>query len=133
MNGYILSAGIISIIAFFIHAFMGDKEYKTIYPVDEETGSKKIISWIQGRCGWHWVSVDLFLCGVVLLLVSATNLLDGKKEIALLLGIYFFVTGLIWLATVLFSKTEGKQVILLGQWILCFLLSGLILFGRTTL
>ncbi len=130
MNWYIFSAGIISIIAFFIHAFVGDKEYKLILPNNEAESSKKIVSWIQGRSGWHWVSVDLLLSGIVLLLISATNYLEGEKTIALLLGIYFLVVGVTWLGIVLFSKTQNNQIVVLGQWILCFVLSGLIFLGR---
>jgi hypothetical protein len=73
MNWYIFSAGIISIIAFFIYAFVGDKEYKLILPNNEDKNSQKIVSWIQGRSGWHWVSVDLLLSGIVLLLISTNK------------------------------------------------------------
>ncbi|MEN8215551.1 MAG: hypothetical protein ABFS56_04095 [Pseudomonadota bacterium] len=133
MNWYIFSAGIISIIAFLIHAFVGDKEYKLILPNNEDESNKKILSWIQGRSGWHWVSVDLLLSGIVLLLISATNYLEAEKTLALLLGIYFLVVGVTWFGTVLFSKTKNNQIIVLGQWILCFLLSGLIFLGWASL
>jgi hypothetical protein len=133
MNWFVFSAGILAIIAFFIHALIGDKEYRLIRPEKDQQNSTYMDSWIQGRSGWYWVSMDLLLTGCLLVLISTTDYLDGEKTIALLLGVYFLFTGTVWFGTVLISKTNNKQILILGQWMLCFLLSALILLGRGTL
>ncbi|MBL1275543.1 MAG: hypothetical protein COB30_005610 [Ectothiorhodospiraceae bacterium] len=128
MNILILIAGVLSLVAFFAHAFVGDKEYKALKPT-ESCPDKSRETWVQVRSGWHWVSVDLFLSGVLLLLLATTEIIKAKTEILLLLSIYFLFCGVIWLGTVVFSRTNNKQIIVLGQWIFCFLMSGLIYFG----
>lgn len=129
MNTPILIAGILSLIAFFAHVFVGDKEYSQLKPepsVDEKIKE----TWIQVRAGWHWVSVDLFLSGILLVLLAVSNIIQEKQAILLLLGIYFFVTGLVWLGIVLLSKNNNKQLLVLGQWIFCFIVSALIYYGN---
>ena len=128
MNITIFVAGILSLVAFFAHAFIGDKEYKALKPV-ENCPEKTKETWVQARGGWHWVSVDLFFAGVLLLLLATTEIIKAKTEISLLLSIYFFLCGAVWFCTVSFSKTNNKQILVLGQWIFCFLMSGLIYFG----
>lgn len=128
MNIPILLAGVLSLVAFLAHAFVGDKEYKALKPVETCPDKNKEI-WIQVRSGWHWVSLDLFLAGVLLLLLATTEIVETKTEILLILSIYFFLCGAVWLCTVAFSRTNNKQILVLGQWIFCFLMSGLIYFG----
>ncbi len=128
MNIPMVIAGALSLLAFFAHAFVGDKEYGVLKP-ETEAPSKNKETWVQVRSGWHWVSVDLLLSGVVLLLMATTEIIKAKTEISLLLSIYFFVCGIVWLGTVLLSKSDNKQILVVGQWIFCFLMSGLIYAG----
>ena len=131
MNIPIFIAGLLSFFAFLAHAFIGDKEYKSIKPGDGSP-DKTREAWIQARSGWHWVSVDLFLAGILLILLAATEIISAKSEISLLLAIYFTVCGFIWLGTILMSKDKNMQILVLGQWIFCFIMSGLIYFGSQT-
>lgn len=128
MNILILIAGVLSLIAFFAHAFVGDKEYSALKPGIKSPYKHKE-TWVQVRGGWHWVSVDLLFAGVLLILLATTEVLTAKTEISLLLSIYFLLCGVVWLGTVAFSRTNNKQILALGQWIFCFLMSGLIYFG----
>jgi hypothetical protein len=128
VNIPLLIAGALSFLVLLAHAFVGDKEYKVLYP-EKDASSKQKEIWVQVRSGWHWVSVDLLLSGSVLLLMATTEIIKAKKEISLLLCVYFFTCGVVWLGTVLTSKTENKQILILGQWIFCFLMSGLIYAG----
>lgn len=121
-------AGALSLLAFIAHSFIGDKEYRALKP-GETSPHKNKETWVQVRSGWHWVSTDLLLSGILLILMATTEIITSKPEISLLLSIYFFACGVIWLSTVLISKTENKQIIILGQWIFCFLMSGLIYAG----
>lgn len=133
MNGYFLSAGILAIVAFFVHAMIGDKEYRQLRPAAEGGDAKLMEAWIQARSGWHWVSVDLLLTGLVLIVLASTRFLSAVKEIAYLLVIYYLAAGLVWLITVFLSKTHGRQVFSMGQWIFCFVMSGLVYRGAAVL
>ncbi len=86
MNITILIAGVLALLAFFIHSFIGDKEYRALIP-DKETVAKNKDTWVQVRCGWHWVSVDLLITGIILLLMATTEIIQAKAEISLLLSI----------------------------------------------
>jgi hypothetical protein len=128
MNVPILIAGVLSLVAFIAHAFQGDKEVLMLKP--EETDSKiKKQSWVQTRSGWHWVSVDLLFSSILLILISTTEFIENKSSIAQLLSVYFLLTGVVWFITVLFSKNNRKQIFTVGQWIFCFIMSGLIYYG----
>lgn len=128
MNTPILLAGVLSLLAFCAHAFIGDREYHILKP-SADSSDKAKETWVQVRSGWHWVSVDLLLSGTILLLIATTELIKAKSEISMLLSSYFFVCGMVWLFTVFFSKTTYKQILVLGQWIFCFLMSALIYAG----
>ena len=129
MNILILIAGILSLIAFFAHAFVGDKEYRLLKP-EPDVDEKIKETWVQVRSGWHWVSVDLFLSGILLIILAISDIIQEKQVVLLLLSIYFFVTGLVWLGTVFLSKNNNRQLLVLGQWIFCFILSTLIYYGN---
>ncbi len=128
MNGYLLLAGIFALFAFVLHAWLGDREYKLLRPSNDANG-KKIAIWIQARSGWHWVSMDLLLSGILLIALATSGMITAQKEIAFLLFLYFLMTGLAWFGTVLFSRTNNKQFFALGQWIFCFITSWLIYLG----
>lgn len=128
MNTLLLVAGVLLLLAFIAHAFIGDREYKALKPkIDAPSKTKE--TWVQVRSGWHWVSVDLLFSAGILLLMATTEFIKAKSEISLLLSIYFLICGVVWLCTVLFSKTENKQILVLGQWVFCFLISGIIYAG----
>lgn len=63
MNILLMLAAIFPLIAFFTHAFIGDKELCQIRP--KENVGKPSDSWIQTRAGWHWVSVYISSAGCV--------------------------------------------------------------------
>ncbi len=129
MNIPVLIAGILSLVAFLVHAFMGSKENKILKP-DTSVLSKEKETWIQIVSGWNWVGVDLFLSGILFILVACTDIISAKKEILFLLSIYFLLCGIVWLCSVLLSKNSNKQVFVLGQWIFCLIVSGLVFWGQ---
>ncbi len=128
MNIPFLAAGVLTLFAFVAHAVIGDKEYRVLKP-EEVDPSKSKETWIQTRAGWHWVSTDLLLSGILLILLASTDRIEAEAEIALLLSIYFFACGIVWLLIVSVSKTEIKQLCVLGQWLFCVLVGGLIYSG----
>ena len=117
-----------SFLAFLAHVFVGDKEIRYLKPGEEEPVHATTF-WIQARGGWHWVSVDLLLASLFLLSVAITAASNEWSKFLHLLSVYFFVCGASWLTTVLFSRNNNKQLLTVGQWIFCFIMSGLIYAG----
>lgn len=120
-----LIAGGLAIFAFMAHAFIGDKEFLSLRPEDSSEEKLKD-TWVQTRAGWHWVSVDLLFSGLLLMVIGLSDFISAEKTILAILAIYYFCCGFIWLVTVAFSKTSPRQMLVLGQWMFCFLMAGLI-------
>lgn len=130
MDLYILIANILTITAFFIHAFIGDKELKQIEPMYEnDEKNKKREIWTMARCGWHWVSFDLFLASIGLALINFSNFFDNEKTLLQILSVYFSGYALVFLFTIFISKKFSKNYLKLGQWILLLIICGLIFMG----
>ena len=131
MNTPILIANALTLLAFLIHTFVGDKELG----INEPTGNhddnyQKREKWTMARCGWHWVSVDLLLATIVLALISFTSFFDNEKTLLQLLSIYFLAYASVWILTISISKQFPKNYLKLGQWLLLLAISGLIHFGN---
>ncbi|MDF3026005.1 MAG: hypothetical protein K0S23_312 [Fluviicola sp.] len=130
MNIAILSANILTLFAFVLHTFVGDKELKVNEP--SETSEDKFLKrekWTMARCGWHWISFDLLFASIGLALINFTNFFDNEKTLLQILTIYFLGYAIVWVITITISKQFPKNYLKLGQWILLLLISGLIYFG----
>lgn len=128
----ILIANILTLLAFVIHTFVGDKELKLIEPTDNEKDNfKKQEKWTMGRCGWHWVSFDLLFATIGLGLINFTSYFDNEKTLLQILIIYFLGYAVVWALTIAISKQFPKNYLKLGQWILLLLICGLIYYGQT--
>ncbi|WP_428742157.1 hypothetical protein [Tenacibaculum sp.] len=128
MNIPILIANILTLLAFLIHTFMGDKELKIIEPEDNQTYLKRE-KWTMARSGWHWISFDLLFASIGLGLINFTDYLENETQLLQLLAIYFFGYGVAWLIGITISKKFPKNYLKLGQWMLLWLISGLIYWG----
>ena len=130
MSITILIANILTLLAFILHTFMGDKELKVNEPTDgNDENYQKIEKWTMARCGWHWVSFDLFFATIGLGLINFTSYFENEKTLLQLLAIYFLGYAIVWALTISISKQFPKNYLKLGQWILLLLISGLIYFG----
>lgn len=130
MNILILLANILTLLAFFIHTFMGDRELKTIEPENEnDENYLKREKWTMARSGWHWISFDLLFATIVLGIINFTDYLESEKLLLQILAIYFLGYGIVWLIGIAISKSFPKNYLKLGQWILLWLISGLIYWG----
>jgi len=127
----ILIANILTLLAFVIHTFVGDKELKVNEPTNEtdETFQKRE-KWTMARCGWHWVSLDLLFASIGLALMNFTDFFDNEKTLLQILTVYFFGYAIVWAITIFISKPFKKNFIKLGQWILLLFISGLIYYGQ---
>ena len=128
MNTPILIANILTLLAFLIHTFMGDREFKIIEPEDDPKHLKRE-KWTMARSGWHWISFDLLFASIGLALINFTNYLENEIQLLQLLAIYFFGYGVAWLIGISISKKFPKNYLKLGQWMLLWLISGLIYWG----
>jgi hypothetical protein len=126
----ILLANILTLLAFFIHIFMGDRELKIIQPVtDLNLGTEKQEKWTMARCGWHWISFDLLFATIGLATINFTDYFNNEKTLLQILAVYFLGYSIVWVLTIAISKPFPKNYIKLGQWILLLLISGLIYLG----
>lgn len=130
MNIPILIANILTLLAFVIHAFMGDRELKIIEPENEnDENYLKQEKWTMARSGWHWISFDLLFATIGLGLINLTDHLENEKLLLQILAVYFLGYGIVWLIGIAISKSFPKNYLKLGQWILLWLISGLIYWG----
>ncbi|MCK4664135.1 MAG: hypothetical protein KAT68_14805 [Bacteroidales bacterium] len=130
MNIPILIANILTLLAFFIHTFMGDKELKLIEPKTEQDNNyEKQEKWTMARCGWHWISFDLLFASIGLGLINFTDFFKNEKTLLQILSVYFLGYAIVWIIIILISKQFSKNYLKLGQWILLLVISGLIFWG----
>ena len=126
----ILIANILTLLAFSLHTFMGDRELKIIQPATNlNIGTEKQEKWTMARCGWHWISFDLFFATIGLALINFTDYFDNEKTLLQILTIYFLGYAIVWALTIAISKQFLNNYLKLGQWILLLLISGLIYLG----
>mgnify|MGYP001628009195 FL=1 len=128
MNIPILIANILTLFAFIIHTFIGDKELKIIEPENDAKYLKQE-KWTMARSGWHWVSFDLLFATIGLGIINFSDILESEKLFLQILSIYFLGYGIVWLIGIAISKSFPKNYLKLGQWILLWLISGLIFWG----
>lgn len=130
MNIPILIANMLTLSAFVIHTFMGDKDLRTIEPADEnDVKNVKREKWTMARSGWHWISLDLLLATIGLGLINFTDYLGSERLLLQLLAIYFLGYGAAWLIGIAISSRFPGNYLKLGQWILLWAISALIYWG----
>jgi len=123
MNTIILIANILTLLAFVVHTFVGDKELKVNEPTNEtDDNFQKREKWTMARCGWHWISFDLLFATIGLGLINFTNYFDNEKILLQILTIYFLGYAIVWALTVAISKQFPKNYLKLGG---LFLLMGI--------
>ena len=128
MNIFLLIANLLTLLAFFVHTFIGDKEIRMIEP-QADTEDKKRMIWTMARCGWHWISFDLLFASILLGMINFSDFLEAEKTILQLLVIYFGGYAIAWLIGILISKSFPKNYLQLGQWMLLLGIGALIFWG----
>lgn len=130
MNIPLLIANFLTFAAFLAHTFVGDKEFKPIEPLDtDEKDHKKRQSWTQARSGWHMVSVDLLLASIGLAIINFSDWFTQENSLLQILSVYFAAYGLAWLIGLTISRPFPKKYLNLGQWILLWVIAGLLFWG----
>ncbi len=127
MSNLILTANVLTFLAFVVHTFVGDKEIKELEPSEsEEYSLKKTEKWTMARCGWHWVSFDLLFASIGLGIINFTDYLHNEKSLLQILSIYFSGYAISWFLIILISKRFSNNFLKLGQWILLVVIAILI-------
>ncbi len=130
MNWYLIAASILTLMAFLVHTFVGDKELRVLEPErTKKMVKKETVIWTMSRCGWHWISFDLLFATLGLALITFTNILTNEVQLLQLISLYFFGYGTVWIITLAISKSFSKNFVKLGQWILLWTISGLTFLG----
>ena len=130
MNIPILLANILTLLAFFVHTFIGDKELKIIQPDTETENWRDIqVRWTMARCGWHWISFDLLFASIGLGLINFTDFFKHEVMLLQILAVYFFGYAIVWVIAITISKRFPKNYLILCQWVLLLVIAGLIFWG----
>ena len=130
MNTILIAANILTLLTFIIHTFGGDKELRDIQPdSDSENWKSKQIKWLMARGAFHIVSADFLLATAGLTLINFTDFFEDKILILRILAVYFFAYGIAFLMSLIISKKFKNIYIKLWQWVLMFIISGLIYLG----
>jgi len=127
MNTTLIIANVLVFLTFIAHTFGGDKEYKKIEPVDGDT--KKLEYWIMGRGAFHIVSIDFLFASIGLTLINFTDYFKDPQLLLNILTVYFAGYGLAFLTTLVVSRKFPNSFLRLSQWLLLFLIAGLIYSG----
>lgn len=138
MNYPITIAGSIIFLAFLAHTFVGIREALSTRPRGEfaEVDNEAVTierNWVQSLCAFQLVTVDLFVVSVVLFILGTTELLPARRELALIAAGFFVLWGAAWLVQLLVLRRSLKDYLLLGQWAVWFVCSGLLLWGAQSL
>lgn len=130
MNTILIAANILTLLTFIIHTFGGDKELRDIQPdSDSENWKSKQVKWSMARGAFHIVSADFLLATAGLTLINFTDFFEDKILILRILAVYFFAYGIAFLMSLIISKKFKNIYIKLWQWVLMFIISGLIYLG----
>ena len=127
MNFFLLFAFLLTLAAFFIHTFLGDKEISLLKPLDLGKQEAKMLEiWTMTRSGWHWISLDLLFASLALGLILFTDILPSEELLLQILSFYFGAYGIIWIFILLISPSFSGKFMKLGQWLLLIMISLLI-------
>ena len=129
MNLFALIAGLLTLLAFGAHAFVGAREFTSLDP--GPTPGPARTAWVQALCGWHWVSLDLLATGILFVLIGLAEVIPDEASVLLILSVYFTLCGLVWLGTLAVSGAAvERRYLVLGQWAFCLLIAALAFVAR---
>lgn len=129
MNLLALLAGGLTLAAFGVHAGVGAREFRLFAPPAD--GEPPRTAWVQALSGWHWVSMDLLISGIVFVTIGLADLIPEEPTVLLVLAVYFGLASVAWLGTVAVAGGGvPKRFVALGQWIFCVLVAALAFGAR---
>ena len=138
MNYPIMLAGVIVLLAFIAHTFVGNREALSTRPRKPQTGdSEEVVTiernWVQSQCAFQLITVDLLVLSVFIFTLGATELLPARREFALTAAGFFALWGVAWVVQLLALRRRLKDYLLLSQWAFWFVCAALLFWGGQSL
>ena len=128
MNIILIIANALILFTFVIHTFGGDKNLREIAP-DTDSPKRLQIFWTMSRGAFHIVSIDFLFATMGLALINFTDYFEETGLLLNLLALYFLGYGIAFLATLIISKKFDNIYLKMWQWLLMFVIAGLIYWG----
>ena len=120
MNIPLLIAGILTILAAFVHSIGG--EMTPIRPL--ANAELKEVTKLELRAVWYMVTIHLFASAIMLFILAFA--VNREVVMGRFLAIQFFGYGWAWLGLAMVKRVGVFQV---PQWVLLFLIAGLTYWG----
>ena len=127
MNTPVFTVACVSSLAVIAHVFGGTAETASISP--DRNDEKLTRSWKQSMCAFQMLAIDLLAVTVTLFTISLTDIIAFEYELTLFLSLIFFLWGVVWLVQLYWLRSKAKTYMILPQWVLWFVCSGLLYWG----
>ncbi|WP_373741236.1 hypothetical protein [Neisseria sp.] len=129
MNGWLIAAGLLILLAQPVHMFIGDKEYRRLRPERDDT--PHFAYWLCGRASFQMVSADLLLSGGCILL-TGLDLLPYSTALIGFFTLLYAAYAVFWFGTLAVSRAPAVQYGKQGQWLLFCVITALLVSGIKT-
>lgn len=126
MNGWLLAAGGLLLVAFFVHSFAGNRFYSSARP--DRDSIRACDAWLMGRCGMQMIGVDLLMASGFLL-ASGSGVLPRFRALELFLALIYGGWTLGWLLSLAIERSSARHYLRLCQWMLFLAVAALIGIG----
>jgi len=80
-------------------------------------------------CAFQMLAVDIGTIAGLLFVISLTDIIPFEREALLVLSLVYLLWGVVWLVQLFWLKSDGKTYLVLPQWVLWFVCSGLLYYG----
>lgn len=132
MNYPITIVGILTLLALLAHGFAGYRESLSTRPPTDR-GEAITRNWVQSICAFQLVTVDLLFLSALMIALGTIPELPARRELAWTAAAFYASWGIAWLVQLLLLRQSGKQLLLLGQWLLWFCCAGLLVWGAESI
>lgn len=126
MNGWFLAAGGVTVAAFFVHLFGGNRFYTCARP-DRRDGPA-YEAWLMGRCGVQMITTDLAL-GATCMLLLGFGVIPRNFYLELFLLATCGGWFLLWLVSLRCEHSRRAYYFRLCHWLLFLVLAVLLFAG----
>lgn len=113
MNVCFVCAGVVLLVAFFVHSFAGNRLYSEARP--DQNAYRAYDAWLMGRCGIQMIGADLLLAAGFLLSVGIGSIPRSRTlELFLWLTYCGWTAG--WLLSLAVERSKSRHYLRLCQW-----------------
>ena len=127
MNIWVFLVACITLAAFLAHDLIGTKETATIAPPPSD--APRSTNWVQARCAFQMLSVDLLVVAVALFGLAFLDLGPVARPATLFFAGLFFLWGLVWVVQMKWLNHPAVSLWRLPHWLIWFFCSALLCLG----